>query len=177
MSLSWLLEESVWWSVKRLGSSSHSATLDLGYFGQVTNVPSLYSLTCTRKVGMIVIFKSSPHPPFFFPCTRSIWKLPGQGLNLSHSCDLRHSCGNAGSFNPLHCAWDRTPHLHSDLSCYNQILNPLCHSRNSSICIFIITDLKSLTAHAIISVILGPLLLTDFSSGYSSRFPVWGYVL
>ena len=29
----------------------------------------------------------------------------GQGLNLSHSCNLRHSTyGSAGSFNPLLCA-------------------------------------------------------------------------
>ena len=32
----------------------------------------------------------------------SIGKLPGQGLNLSCSCNLNHSCGNAGAFNPLH---------------------------------------------------------------------------
>ena len=25
----------------------------------------------------------------------------GQGLNQSHNCKLHHSCGNAGSFNPL----------------------------------------------------------------------------
>ena len=32
---------------------------------------------------------------------QSKWKLPGQGLNLSHSCDLCHSCSNARSLNPL----------------------------------------------------------------------------
>ena len=26
-----------------------------------------------------------------------MWKFPGQGMNLSHSCDLRCSYGNAGS--------------------------------------------------------------------------------
>ena len=29
-----------------------------------------------------------------------MWKFPGQGLNLSHSCNLCHSCDNAGSFIP-----------------------------------------------------------------------------
>ena len=37
---------------------------------------------------------------FFNDHTCGIWKLPGQGLNLSQSCNLRHirhSCSNAGS--------------------------------------------------------------------------------
>ena len=34
---------------------------------------------------------------YFFGHTCSIWTFPGQGSNLSHSCNLRHSCGNAGS--------------------------------------------------------------------------------
>ena len=34
--------------------------------------------------------------------THDIWKFPGQGLNLSHSCDLPCSCLSNGSFNPLH---------------------------------------------------------------------------
>ena len=33
---------------------------------------------------------------------RSIWKLSGQGLNLSHTCHLCHSRGNAGSL--THCS-------------------------------------------------------------------------
>ena len=44
----------------------------------------------------------------FFGHTHSIWKLPGQGLNPSHSCDLCHSCSNTGSFNPLHWAGYQT---------------------------------------------------------------------
>ena len=32
----------------------------------------------------------------------------GQGWNLSHSCDLYHSCSNAGSFYPLCQALDQT---------------------------------------------------------------------
>ena len=34
---------------------------------------------------------------FFFRCTRGIWNFPGHVLNLSQSCDLCHSCSNAGS--------------------------------------------------------------------------------
>lgn len=37
-----------------------------------------------------------------------MWRLPSQGLNLSHSSDVRHSCHNARSFNPLRRAWDQT---------------------------------------------------------------------
>ena len=35
-------------------------------------------------------------------------KFLGQGLNSSHSCDLRCNCTNAGSFNPLCWARDQT---------------------------------------------------------------------
>ena len=35
--------------------------------------------------------------PFFFGCTYSIWKFPGQGLNLSCSCKLCHSRGDVRS--------------------------------------------------------------------------------
>ena len=37
----------------------------------------------------------------------SIWKFLGQGSNLSHSCDLCHSCHNAGSL--TRCATAGTP--------------------------------------------------------------------
>ena len=33
----------------------------------------------------------------FFSCTCDIWKFSGQGLNLSCSCDLCHSCSNTRS--------------------------------------------------------------------------------
>ena len=42
-----------------------------------------------------------------YDLTHGIWKFPGQGLNLSCTCDLHHSCSNAGSFNPL--LWARAP--------------------------------------------------------------------
>ena len=44
----------------------------------------------------------------FYDHTCSIWKFPGQGLNLSHSCALQNSCSNARSFNQLYQARDRT---------------------------------------------------------------------
>ena len=44
---------------------------------------------------------------YFFGCTHSIYKLPGQWLNLSCSYDLQHSCSNARSF--IHCTTAGTP--------------------------------------------------------------------
>ena len=47
---------------------------------------------------------------FFYFCgqTHGKWKFLGQGLNLSCSCDLCHSCSKAMYFNPLCWARDRT---------------------------------------------------------------------
>ena len=39
---------------------------------------------------------------YFLGCTHSIWNFLSQGLNLSQSCNLCHSCTR--SFNPL-CQW------------------------------------------------------------------------
>ena len=33
----------------------------------------------------------------FYGCTHGIEKFPGQRMNLSHSCELHHSCINGGS--------------------------------------------------------------------------------
>ena len=66
---------------------------------------------------------------YFYGCTCSLWKFLGQGLNLSPSCKLSPSCGNAGCLNPLRGG--RNTHLHSNPSSCSQILNPLSHSRNS----------------------------------------------
>ena len=44
---------------------------------------------------------------FFNGCAHGIWKFSGQGVNLSHSCNLCCSCGNTGSFNPWR--WAREP--------------------------------------------------------------------
>ena len=64
---------------------------------------------------------------FFSSCTCGPWKFLGQGSNLSHSCDLCHSCSNAGS--GTHCA-----RLGIRLMLPQRqrgLLNPLCHSGNS----------------------------------------------
>ena len=45
---------------------------------------------------------------FFYGCTHKIWKFPGQRLNPSHNCNLRHSYGNTQSFNTLCMAGDVT---------------------------------------------------------------------
>ena len=68
----------------------------------------------------------------FYSYTYGIWKSPGQGLNLSCSCNLFCSCSNAGSLT----YWVRPGQgssliLCSDLSQCRWILNPLHHSRNS----------------------------------------------
>ena len=51
------------------------------------------------------------HPTFFFffsfHTPQGRWKFPGQGLNLSHSCNLHDSCSNAGPLTP--CATVGTP--------------------------------------------------------------------
>ena len=79
------------------------------------------------------------------------WKLPGQGLNLSHSCNLCHSCSNAGSFNPLHLVVDWTYTSAAISSHCRQILNPLCHGGNSStfwICHRLFSALQSMSLWA-----------------------------
>ena len=58
---------------------------------------------------------------FFFCCTCLIWKFPGQGLNLSCSCDLCHSCGTCRSLTQF-AGQGIEPHW---------ILSLLCHSGNS----------------------------------------------
>ena len=45
--------------------------------------------------------------PSFLAAPRHM-KFPGQGLDLSHSCDLHHGCGNNRSFNPLCWPGDQT---------------------------------------------------------------------
>ena len=41
-------------------------------------------------------------PFLFYGCTHGTWKIPGQGLNLSHSHGPCHRCSNGGSFLPLY---------------------------------------------------------------------------
>ena len=54
--------------------------------------------------------------------TCGTWKFPGQGLNLSPSCDLYHSCGHTGSYNSV-LGRGSNLYLDSEPSSYSQILN------------------------------------------------------
>ena len=54
-----------------------------------------------------------------FLATHSIWKFLGQGLNLSPSCNVCHSCGKAGSL--THCDGGRIEPMEPQRQC--QILN------------------------------------------------------
>ena len=49
----------------------------------------------------LIYFNLTKNFFFLYGCTHSMWKLWGQGLNPSHSCELHHSCGNARSL--THC--------------------------------------------------------------------------
>ena len=64
---------------------------------------------------------------FFLDCTCSIWKLAGQGLNLSHSFEVHHSCCNTG-FLTHYTRLGIWPKL---LQRQRRILNLLRHSWNS----------------------------------------------
>ena len=66
-------------------------------------------------------------PPPLFSHTRGTWKLPGQGSNPSHSCDLGHSCGIAGSL--TYSARPRIKPESPQRQC--RILNPLHHHSNA----------------------------------------------
>ena len=85
-----------------------------------------------KEVRIIQRMELSFHIWEFTPCTLFFFfflivaprhtEFPGPGFGSDHSRELHHSCGNAGA----------NMHLHSDLSHYSQILNPLLHSRNYS---------------------------------------------
>lgn len=64
-----------------------------------------------------------PCPPFFLMAT------PVTYGSCQPSIDSSCSCGNTGSFNPMHQA--RGPILASEVTQTAAVLNPLCHSRNS----------------------------------------------
>ena len=71
-------------------------------------------------------------PNFFFQPPLWHMKFLGQGLNPSQRCSLHHSCCDVGSL--THFAGLRS---NQPLHRHNQIINPLCHSRNSSSLFFI----------------------------------------
>ena len=73
------------------------------------------------------------HPPAqFYGHTPSLREFPGQGQNLSHSCNLPHSCSNSGSFNPLRRSGGLNLHLCSESRHCGQILNPQYHSGHAN---------------------------------------------
>ena len=65
---------------------------------QMTN---LFSLQASFLSSLFFFF-------FLFWLPHSRWHSQAQGWDLSHSCDPCHSCGNAGSLNPLCQAGDGT---------------------------------------------------------------------
>ena len=80
------------------------------------------------------LFKSCVHFCLFvFGCSLSVWKFPGQGSNLSCSCDLCHRCSDIRSL--THCTRMGIKPMPLQ-RCW--ILNPLYHSRNS-LCFFLAT--------------------------------------
>ena len=81
--------------------ANHCWNLNLFTFGRIKTVIT-YWLTTNISMFLkciylfLFILDAIPH-----------MELPGQGSDLSHSCNLHHRYGNAGSFNPLcqaeHC--------------------------------------------------------------------------
>ena len=68
---------------------------------------------------------------FSFSAALRHMEFPGQGSDPSYSCNLRHSCGHAGSFNPLCWAGDRTCVLVLQRHRYLEF-----HGRNSQVSCF-----------------------------------------
>ena len=82
---------------------------------------------CNIYLGLLLFLLKMFHSFVVFGQIHGIWKFVGQGSNLSHSCDLCHSCGNAGLL--AHCTgWGIEPAL---LQRQPWILNLLHHNGNS----------------------------------------------
>ena len=61
-------------------------------------------LLCSVRFNVFVFFCCCFfYSPFFFFFSPWHMEFLGQRSDMSYSCDLCHSCGKAGSFNPLHC--------------------------------------------------------------------------
>ena len=70
-------------------------------------------IICKYLLGVFCLFVL-----FCYGCTCGMWKFSGQGSNLSHSCDLCHSCSNTESL--THCAGLGTePMLHQQFERLN----------------------------------------------------------
>ena len=108
------------------------ATTSLSYFRQFSNclrisfmaafpsiqglvkVQTLHWVYASSGIFVCLFFSLEDFPLsvfffFFFGHTFSIWKFLGQGWNMSRSCNLDHSCSNAGSL--THWASAGTPPL------------------------------------------------------------------
>ena len=67
---------------------------------EISNLHPCKSIRVYRKEGS---FSTAQKPKWFcvWGATRGIWKIPSLGFGPSHSCDLCHSCRDAGSL--THC--------------------------------------------------------------------------
>ena len=83
-----------------------------------------------------ITFQFSQSFFLLFGCIYSIRKFPGQGSNPSNSCNLHHSCSNTRSL--IHWAGPQIKPVLPQRQC--QILDLLCHSRNSLI-VFLISEI------------------------------------
>ena len=79
-------------------------SIDMRAETQISSVPSWAhdSILTLLPLQCWINYKHSMEFLFvFYGRTHGIWKFLDQGLNPSHSCDLCHSCGDAGSL--THC--------------------------------------------------------------------------
>ena len=134
----------IYFGVESLG---HKVTLCLSFWGTANSFPKrLHHFTFPLATYEVPI-SPCPHPTlviifFFFPLfnrTCGIWKLPGQGLNPSCSCDLHHSCSNAISL--THCTTMETLGVF-DQSIFMSVVSQVL------ICILLMTNMLNVFSRA-----------------------------
>ena len=114
--------------------------------------------TITKSITSCCIQLFWPIDLFFFFLsgrTCSIWKFPGQGSNLSHRCNLYHSCSDDGSL--THCT--ELGIEPNNRSCCSWTLNPLCHSGNSCINPYMVPLIRPRTEEEMKPIVLNAFLL------------------
>lgn len=120
----------------RPASRSESSQRRRGPRGQhcLPRAPSAQTKTRSPTVtsDLYVVFGRFPNRRvglfsdlLFYGHTHGARKSPGRRLSPRCSCELRHSCSNAGSFEPALPG----PGINTPLC--SQVLNPPCHSGNS----------------------------------------------